>query len=728
MQERTSDIDNFHELRFSREQGFFDRNLGIRILIGLFFIAALFAVLHFQEIRVEVLELNSIAPNYVVAQEDFNFLDEEATAIRKQEAVQDIGKIFQIQDNEIRQRHMEFENFLIYNQEWRKYVESSTFEQMFTGADALERALLKVRFTDPRSLQIMKEVAMPTTGYLIYTPSLESEGSVLPQQVWDFLANKALPTTIYNEAARNFIVGYFKNRPWTIVEDIPTQRLLRKRVQAAVPDKFTHVSAGSRIIDQNERVTSRHIAMLQAMKAALNESRNLWKPLTLAGSLLLSLLFTGICIVYFRANYPLVLQSNRKLALLVTVSVLTLAIAKLTEFLLLSSQSNIIDIVRYPVFIPFAAILLSSLMNPGIATFASGFLALVLTIALSFERQGFLIINITAALVAILSARSLRQRKEIFIVCAKAWVACVVVVFAMQLYQNDVLWSPSMAADILSTGICMLLTAIVVVGLLPLLEATFRVMTDVTLTEYMDPNNDILRRLTIEAPGTYQHSVVVGNIAETAAVAIGANGLFCRVATLYHDIGKMTNPQYFTENQQGGMNIHQLLTPQESAAVIIAHVSEGVSLARKAGLPEPFIDVIKEHHGTTLVYYFYRKQLERMHGDKSKVNEAEFRYSGPKPRSKEAAIIMLADTIEAASRSLEKVDEKTLTELADRLIREKAEDGQFDNCLLTLEELAIVKANLVKTLVAFSHTRLKYPQREQRSDAAAESYAPSFEA
>ena len=189
--------------------------------------------------------------------------------------------------------------------------------------------------------------------------------------------------------------------------------------------------------------------------------------------------------------------------------------------------------------------------------------------------------------------------------------------------------------------------------ILPLLETGFSVMTNVSLMEYMDPNNDLLKRLTIEAPGTYQHSLVVGHLAETAALAIGANGLFCRVSTLYHDIGRITS-QYFTENQLEDVNIHQLLTPQESAQVIMAHVSEGVAMCREAGLPEPIIDIIKEHHGTTLVYYFYRKQLEKMKGDKSKVDEREFRYAGPKPHIKESGIIMLADSFEAASPVLKR--------------------------------------------------------------------------
>ena len=160
------------------------------------------------------------------------------------------------------------------------------------------------------------------------------------------------------------------------------------------------------------------------------------------------------------------------------------------------------------------------------------------------------------------------------------------------------------------------------------------------------------------------------------------------------------------------MNIHQLLTPKESAQVIIAHVSEGVSLARKAGLPEQFIDVIKEHHGTTLVYYFYRQELERMEGDESKIDEAEFRYAGPKPRSKESAIIMIADSMEAASRSLDEINEESLTELINRIIKGKNADNQFDHSLLTLEELAQVKETLVKTLVAYGHSRVKYPKRD----------------
>jgi putative nucleotidyltransferase with HDIG domain len=713
MNDSSSDIENYNELKFSREQGFFDKSKGIRILIGVFFSLSLFMILHFREIRVDVLEFNSIAPGYVVAQVDFDFLDEEATIIIRQEAVRDLGKIYQISHKEIRQRRIEFENFLIYNQNWRKDATNTSFEEIYSGLDALEKGLLQVRFTDPRTLQKMHELQLPTRDYLIYTPADLAEGVIFPNQIWEAISRLSLSDEAQHSQATLFLVGFFQKKSWVIEEDLYAERGLRRRVQSKIDDKYTHISAGSRIIDQGERVTARHIAMLQAMKKALGDQRNVWHPLTLLGSLFMTLLLTGICIAYFYINHQQILFSNRKLFLLVTVIVLTFIISKAVEFFLLTSKTNLIDVVRYPLLIPFAAILLCSLMNSNIATFASGFLTIVFTLTLAFEPQGFMIINLAAALVAILSTRSLRRRKEVFIVCAKAWLCSVIVIFSLHFYQNS-LWSVAVLSDIISAVIFMLLTAILVVGLLPLLESGFRIMTDVTLMEYMDPNNDLLRRLTIEAPGTYQHSVVVGNLTEVAALAIGANGLFCRVSTLYHDIGKMVTPQYFTENQQGGMNIHQLLTPQESAQVIIAHVSEGVALARKAGLPEQFIDIIKEHHGTTLAYYFYRKQLEKMKGDKSLVDEKEFRYAGPKPRSKESAIIMIADTVEAASRSLDKITEENLMELATRLIKEKADDGQFDNCLLTFEELAIVKSTLVKTLVAYGHSRVKYPTQEAK--------------
>jgi putative nucleotidyltransferase with HDIG domain len=707
--DRLNQYHNEHELKFAREQGFFDKSVSLRTIIVVLFGLALVAFLHFREERIDVLELDSIAPSYIVAQVDFDFLDREATAILKEEAVRDIGKIYAVAEKEVRSRRLEFDNFL-NEQKWREQLPQTTSEEIYQAGDLVERRLQQLRFTDPRTKRTLKLTGLPVENYLIFTPANSDRAVVLSSAVWEAVQQKIMNEHLLPQETVDFAISYFESKAWHLEEDLTAVSQLRREVQKRVKDKYTHITAGTPIIDQGEVVTTRHLAMLQAMKHALNESRNLWHPMTILGSVLLALLFMIVSTAYFYHHHPQVLASNRQLFLLIAVLLVAMGLAKATEFVLLNSKNNLIEAVRYPIIVPFAAIIVCSLMNFSIATYAAGFLAVIFTLTLAFGQSGFMLLNLAAALVAILSARSLRRRKEIFIVCGKAWLACVGVLLALHLYQNTVIGT-AFLSDILSTGICMLLTGVLVVGLMPLLESGFRIMTDVSLMEYMDPNSDLLRRLSVEAPGTYQHSVLVGNLAEAAALAVGANGLFCRVASLYHDIGKMATPQYFTENQQGGINIHQLLTPRESADVIIAHVSEGVAMGRKEGLPEPIIDVIKEHHGTQLVFYFYNKECMACAGGADEVDEHAFRYAGPKPRSKESVIIMFADSLEAASRSLDEVTEETLTALANRLIKEKVDDGQLDECLLTFEELARVKASLVTNLVASGHARIKYPAR-----------------
>ncbi|NGX57282.1 MAG: Cyclic-di-AMP phosphodiesterase PgpH [Chlamydiae bacterium] len=711
MKERSSSVLNDSELRFSGEQGFFDKSSSIRLLIGLAFALSMFLFFHFREVRVEILELNSRAPKYVVAQVDFEFVDREATLILKQEAVRNVGKIYKIPENQITQRRLDFENLLVRDEAFRKRLPDISFDEVSEVLDSLQKAMNQLRFTDPRTLRKIREANYPSENYQIFTPlNLEAETD-LPKQIWSKLARDNLSQEKMSAIVVDAVIEYFDEKPWKIDEDIPAQKQLRTNIQNQVPDKLTRVTSGSRIIDFGEKVTPRHLAMMQAMKIVIGERRNLWHIETLFGSILLTLLVTGICAAFIKVNYPMLFQSNRKLCLIVTVVILNFAFAKGLEYFLLTSPSNLLDLIRYPLFVPFAAILTCNLISASLATFVTALLIVIFTMTLSFDYTGFMIINLVASLVAILSTQSLRRRKEIFVVCFKAWLGAVVVIIAIHMYANS-LWGWIIVYDLISSALFMLLTVMLVLGLLPLLESAFHVMSDMTLMEYMDPNHELLKRLSFEAPGTYQHTLMVCNITEVAAVSIGANGLFCRVASLYHDIGKMVTPHFFTENQQGEMNVHQLLTPLESAQTIMAHVSEGVAMARKSGLPEQFIDIIKEHHGTQLVYFFYRKALDQAKGDESLVDQSQFRYAGPKPRTKESAIIMIADSFEAASRSLDEIDEKSLSKLVDEIVREKAEDGQLDECLLTFEELSVVKKTMVQTLVAGLHTRVKYPKRK----------------
>lgn len=268
-----------------------------------------------------------------------------------------------------------------------------------------------------------------------------------------------------------------------------------------------------------------------------------------------------------------------------------------------------------------------------------------------------------------------------------------------------------LGTDALWAGFCILVSATAMTGLLPLVEKAFGVQTDLSLLELSDASHPLLRRLAQLAPGTYNHSINVASIAEAAADEIGANGLLVRVGAYFHDIGKMFKPEYFIENQNAGVNQHDSLQPAMSTLVIIAHVKDGADLARRHHLPEPIIDFILQHHGTTLVEYFYheatRRSEEDPHGDT--VSDTDFRYPGPKPQTVEAAVMMLADTVESASRTLVDPTPSRIQNLVNAIAQKKVADGQFDECGLTFRQLDKIRSSLVKSLTAIYHARVKYP-------------------
>jgi putative nucleotidyltransferase with HDIG domain len=687
-------------------------NRGWRLIVGFICVFFLALFLHFREVRIEVLELNTTASRYIVAQIDFEFPDYETTIVLKQQAMQDVGDIYQIDDRQIRDARYDLEEDLIHNKEWRTAAPASTFEEMYKASDELETLLIEARFTDPRTIQKTKELNIPDASYFEYIPEGANIPLNLPKEFWQRISQQIMQSDAFHRETVDYVIRSFESRTWTLIQDNALERSLRAQVGRTVPDKMTKVYAGTRIIDQGERITSRHLTMMQSMKQAISESRKIWDPLTILASLILSIIFVTISGLYFRISQPTFIRSLREISLFVCIVILTLVFAKSVEYMLLKSTSDVIEAVRYPIVAPFATILICILLSPRAALFAATFLSILLSVSLAVDHSHFLILNLVTSIVVIIGSRGLRKRKEVFSVCMKSWLSSIPVLYAYTLAESH-LASASLLIDIGSSFVFLLITAVLVVGILPALETLFGVLTDMTLMEYTDPGSDLLRRFAMEVPGTYQHSLVLGNLAEICAQSIGANGLFCRAATLYHDIGKMSNPQFYTENQQGAVNIHQLLTPLESAQVIISHVTDGETIARKAHLPEAFIDIIREHHGTTLVYYFYRKQLELKGNRPEEVDEQQFRYPGPKPRSRESAIIMICDSVEAATRSLEEINENTLTELVNRLVAEKAEDNQFDDCQLTFEELGKVKRSLVRTLLLSHHVRVKYPKKEK---------------
>ena len=251
-------------------------------------------------------------------------------------------------------------------------------------------------------------------------------------------------------------------------------------------------------------------------------------------------------------------------------------------------------------------------------------------------------------------------------------------------------------------------------AMLPFLEHWFGIETDISLLELSDANHPLLKELVQRAPGTYNHSINVASISEAAAKAIGANGLLCRVGAYFHDIGKISKPEYFIENQAGGENKHDDLNPAMSTLVIIAHVKEGAEMARQHNLPESIVDLIEQHHGTTLVSYFFNRATRQSeeNEDSTEVKEIDFRYPGPKPQTREAAVMMLADAVESASRALREPTPSRIENLVSDIAKQKLDDGQFDECAITLQQLHIIQETLIKSLNAMYHARVKYPDQQ----------------
>jgi putative nucleotidyltransferase with HDIG domain len=312
------------------------------------------------------------------------------------------------------------------------------------------------------------------------------------------------------------------------------------------------------------------------------------------------------------------------------------------------------------------------------------------------------------------SLREIRTRMKLLEVSTLA----AVIVFVMAGTLGVLAKSPKAGEILVSAGyhaLATFLVGLLIQSLLPLIEKAFRIATSMTLLDFSDANQPLLKRLAMEAPGTFSHSLLIGSIAEAAAEAISRNGLLCRVGAYYHDIGKINKPAYFVENEMGSMSRHKELSPAMSQLIIVGHVKDGAELAKEYGLPAVLRQFIDTHHGTTLVEYFYNEAKKKHDGKQSSESpppsESEFRYPGPKPQTKEAAIVMLTDALEGAVRSLGEITPTRIEAVAHNMAMKRLQDGQFDECDLSLRELSQIEASISKTLAAHYHGRIAYPKR-----------------
>jgi len=453
---------------------------------------------------------------------------------------------------------------------------------------------------------------------------------------------------------------------------------------------------------------------------------------------------TGTLVVHWHVSLPHTFHRNSRISLMLCVILAQLMLVKLSAYITAtfapgtdshSSAESFRFLVEPYIFAP---IVVSLLVGRRHGTFAVVYASLFggMTVAKE-EAFLFVIFSMICGFVAIYLTHRVRRRSRLVMAGLYAGLACVLLASVLgQIAWPGFVWKAEVwelvGKQAISAILVSILTAILVSGVLPLIEAAFRITTEVSWIELADLNHPLLKQMTMEAPGTYHHSLVVATLAETAAEEIGASGTMCRVCSYFHDIGKMKKPLYFVENISDGSNPHDDLTPNMSALIVSAHVKDGVDLALQYKLNTEIIDVIREHHGTSLIRFFYHRALKQREEiqklveegkahleDVPEVQDDTFRYPGPRPRSRESAIISLADSVESASRSLQKPTPKKIDELIDEIFRDRLNDGQLDQAELTLADLALIKASFCKTVRSMLHNRIAYPKIEETTEMTA---------
>lgn len=472
----------------------------------------------------------------------------------------------------------------------------------------------------------------------------------------------------------------------------------RTDMLGSIPLASGMVLSGQKIIDRGEIVDDYTYRVLSSFERELQRRNATQMELTTTfiGQVIyvtiLVMLFT-MYIALFRKDY---FDKPRSIMMLyVMITLFPIAVAMMIEH----NWFNV-----YIVPFAMAAIFARMFMDSRTAFVTQLTIVLICAAAVKYQYE-FIIIQIVSGLVAIYSLRELSSRAQVIKTAALVTVSCCAVYLALQMMQEtDVLKLDSkMYTHFAVNGVLLLLSY----PLMYLIEKTFGFTSNVTLFELSNTFKGVLRNLSEVAPGTFQHSITVGNLAAEVANRIGADSLLVRVGALYHDIGKMTNPAFFTENQ-AGVNPHDALTCKESARIIIGHVTEGVKIAEKANLPTIIKDFILTHHGRGMAKYFYIK-YQNEHPDEV-VDKEQFTYPGPNPFTREQALLMMADTCEAASRSLQEYTEESIISLVDRLIDAQVADGCFKDCPITFRDIAQAKQVLTERLMSIYHTRIQYPE------------------
>ncbi len=475
---------------------------------------------------------------------------------------------------------------------------------------------------------------------------------------------------------------------------------------------------GEVLISRGETMSMREFHILYRLAGHRPFSE---KAYILSGIIILIALLMGLIGIHLVSYEPEIWKDNSKLLLVGLIILLMVILAKwMVLFVHLPGQVRI----DYLIPIAVASMLIAILLNSRVAVMTVVVIS-ILVGTITGWRLEIVGVLLAGGIVGAFSMRRVRRRARLLMAGLPVGLVNLVAIVGIGYWQGNTGSLLKDGALGLASGI---ISAFIIAAVLPIFEYTFRITTDISLLEFSDLSHPLLKELMLKAAGTYHHSLIVGNLAEAACETIGANSLLARVGSYYHDIGKIEKASYFSENQKGGKGTHKRLAPSMSTLIIINHVKRGIELARKNKLRDAIIDFISQHHGTSMVHYFYLKALGQGAKEDSKIDEASFRYPGPKPQTKETAVVMLADAVEATSRTLEEPIPSRIDELVKKTINNKFIDGQLDECELTLRDINKISSSFMRILTGVFHSRVKYlspkTQGEEKSESPDKDTSP----
>lgn len=644
------------------------------------------------------LSVGEIAPRDITAPRTIEFVDRYKTAQLENKAIDSVEKVYDFRLDALNQVRLDISNTFnriaeIKNKPGTKAEKVLGLKENL-AVKLSENALVTAVTLPMARLAELETVSCKLVEQMldmgVKEEKIQEARTKLGEEI-DTLAFSLEEKQLLKEITQKTIVPNF------IYNYIKTEKEKEKARQSVEPVRHI-IRKGLIIVRRGDQVTPEHVALLEAL--GLQRPRINYQ--TIGGFILFNLMILSIIAIYLWRYCREILTKQSRLSLLALIIIFITLLSKVINMMAASSMASLVGyLAPVPAGIMLVTILLDTKLALLIDVILSAFLAIM-----NNNDFGIFIISFFGGIAGLYTVTRLSQRDDLLRACLSVTAANVLAVLTVGMIYGST-WQDFAVGSIwgVVNGI---FSTVLTIGLLPFLEKTFSITTPITLLELGNPNHPLMRKLLMEAPGTYHHSIIVANLAEAAVEKVDGDTLLARVGAYYHDIGKINRPYFFIENQFANENPHDKISPTLSTLIITSHVKDGLELAREYKLPEDIQNIIRQHHGTTLVSYFYQKASDNE--KEESLTQENFRYPGPKPQTKEGAIVMLADSVEAAVRSLSKITPARIEGIVDKIIKEKLHDGQLDNCDLTLKDLDVIAQAFNKVLGGIFHSRIEYPE------------------